>query len=426
MKKRIALLIASAVALNLFGCKPAPDTTSVPENQTGSNEKVSVWLPISITEYKADGSNDHKQITYTYTDKGLPLSVSTDEGIPEEIYNEDTDTYEYIMHAFDGLIDQKVEYVYNDQGDILYYTETSYTYVDGQLDSETTYSDHKVACEYRYNKNGKIEAVVWHSQNSDGTFNQEITTTYHYCYDDSGNLVEIYSEDATNNTYWKNDFRYDKDGHLVVSTIRPKEGSIQYQYKYDSQGRLTEVSTFHATCQTPLDDAHISQSSGAQPQNEFSQDATAQFTYDNNGNLISRKYYGSNGMLSASTECSYDASGKLSTVIYEGEKFVYVDDEKDADTSATTLVRDEYGNIVKELYPNGDYVAYEYQEFILSEKDAAKCKNIQLAQCHIDPMGLFTKRNYFTFAEGSGFLDYVPLVHTVLLPTDILSNRYYY
>ena len=423
MKKLVALVMASAMALSLFGCKD-PET-STPEDkeeqaQQNSDGKVSVWLPISETSYEADGSKGTRQTTYTYTDKGLPLTGTVDDGPYEEFWNDELKVYEYLCHSFDGTPNREYHYYYNDQGDYLYYSDTINTYdSDGKLKNSETSNYSKDLCKYNYNSDGKIESVEWYSQSTNGTVNDMVTAIYHHCYDDRGNLVEIYNENLImDQTWWVYDFRYDEENRLTQSVIRSREASYQYQYEYDSQGRLIDVKTLFGNWQTPLDNQHIAQSSTPNNLSSFQLMGGTRFTYNSKGELISRQSY--DGSV---TECTYDASGNLSTVTDGDTKYVYVDDEKDADSSVTTLVRDKHGNIIKVIDPDGDYVEYQYQEFRLTTEEAAKCQNIRLAKSNIDPLGNKPLSHYFRFREGEGFMGYLPLVHTILHPLDVLCNK---
>ena len=425
MKKLIALAMASVVALSLFGCgkekdDPSP-TPTVPDN------KVSVWLPISRTEYNADGSNGSRQTTYTYTDTGLPLSEISDQGLIETHFDDELGIYEYIYHGFDGTPNTEYHYDYNDRGDYLSYSQTINNYdSNGQLENSQHKDFSKDLCKYNYRSDGKIDSVEWYSQNADGTVNEQISAIYHHCYDDRGNLVEIYKENLLSaQSYWHYDFRYDAENRLIAAVFRAREFSRLYQYEYDNQGRLADVKFLHGAFQTPLDNQHVSQSTAPHNYRSFDLMGGARFTYDSNGNLITRECYASNNQPSTITRCTYDAYGKLSTVTSGDTKYVFVDDEKDANSSATTLVRDENGNIVKVIDSDGDYVEYQYQEFRLTPEEAAKCKNILLAKDNIDPLGDQANAygSYFRFIEGNGFIGYLPMVQTVLQPLDVLMSE---
>lgn len=420
MKRVFTLLLASAVALSLFGCskETGSDQSSSKGDTSSPDGKVSVWLPISKTQYNADGSKGSRQTTYSYTDKGLPLTETIDDGLQEEFWNEELKVYEIISHSFDGTPNREYHYYYNEQGDYLYYSYTTNTYgSDGKLENSQTKNLSKDLCKYNYRSDGKIDSVEWYSQSADGTVNEQVTAIYHHCYDERGNLVEIYNENLTaDQTRWVYDFRYDAENRLIASVIRNREASYQYQYSYDSQGRLTDVKKLYGHWQTPLDDQHVSQSTDANNYSSFSDLGGAHFTYDSNGNLIFREG-------SSPIECTYDTSGNLSTVTSGDIKYVFVDDEANADNSANTLVRDKHGNIVKVIDSDGDYVEYEYQEFRLTPEEATKCQNILLAKSNVDPLGYKPLSQYFSFREGDGFLGYLPLVQTILHPIDVLNTQ---
>lgn len=421
MKKLLSMVMLLALTLSLFGCSTPNGNSGKDNSSTDNGHKddglVSVWLVTSITSYEADGSNGFNRKTYTYTDKGLPLTMTNDSGPVEEFYNEELGLYEYIRQPFDGNIDSYVEYFYNEQGDYLYYAQTRKTFnINGEETSSDYFADGKDAnYTYHYDANGRVEYADIYPSLIGGGHGDEPYGAMRYCYDDSGNLIEIYYESLTDEkTKWNYDFRYDDQGRLIGSTVRPQEACRYYQYEYDNAGRLTYLSLSMGYHQTPLDDLHVSESSYNGGNTALSLMGETSFVYDEDGNLTAR----------GNTTCTYK-DGKLSTVTYkDGNQYVYVDDEKDADPDAITLVRDKHGNVVKILYGDDGYTEYIYKEFRLTEEEAIKCRNIQLTQSRIDPFGNNAYNHWIPFTPGVHIGCLPALPSTVLHFTDVLESNY--
>ena len=361
-----------------------------------------IWLVASETAYEADGSKGYYQNLYTYTDKGLPLKFTYDRGERQQIWNDDEGVYASIYLPFDGQIDETYDFGYNEKGDSLYYTRTGLDLNEGDKDCNYT---------YHYDKDGRIESIDQYSVQIGGGHSDEVAAITHYCYDDNGALIEVYTENLlTETTNWNWDFRYDDEGRLIGLTIRQMDACYYYQYEYNDNDQLTRATLSTAPGQTRLDDQHVSESSYA-CDNEFSTRSEWQFSYDSNGNLISR----------GDTTCTYDSNGKLSTVTYsDGNTYRYTDSDTGADDSDIVLVRDENGNVTKKIYPDGSYIEYTYREFHLSAEEAQYCRNAQMCWNQIAPTG--TALYFLGFGGPSGFLKYLPIPTTALLQTDLLHK----
>lgn len=374
--------------------------------------KESVWLITSEIHYEADGSRGGSRWEYTYTEKGLPLEMTCDRGGTEKYWDDVNGYYIYYSLPYDGTIDSSVEFGYNEEGDILYTIRRG---ANGEDSDEGAIS-------YNYDEKGRIEFVNWYISYSDVGYTDEIGSIDHYCYDDDGNLIEIYTEDLEDGTTcWKHDFRYDSKNRLIGYTNRQKEGCYYYQYEYNDKGQLTDMTLSRAPYQTPLDNEHVSESYLARfYKDEFTVVDEWEFTYDSDGNLISRECNGE----SLST-CSYDSKGKLSTVTCSGyvgeETYRYADEDTGADEDDIVLVRDKNGNIVKKIYPGGYYVEYTYQEFRLTKEEAQHCRNAQMGLHGVAPIGstFYSVRMNIDY----GFLKYLPIPTTDLMQFDILTCK---
>ncbi|MBE6924787.1 MAG: zinc ribbon domain-containing protein [Ruminococcaceae bacterium] len=363
--------------------------------------KESVWLITSEIAYEADGSRGSYQRKYTYTEKGLPLEITYDWGGQDKYWDDVNGYYIYYNLPYDGTIDTSVEFGYNEEGDILYYAQKGENY---------NYSEEG-AFSYNYDKNGRIESIDCYGAKIPSGYDDKVLSVMHYCYDDNGNLIEIYTENLKpNTTKWDFDFRYDSKNRLIGHTLRWSEACWYYQYEYNDKDQLTCVTRSYATSQARLDDQHVSESYAAVDV-EFTVQNEWDFEYDSKGNLISR----------GDITCTYD-NGKLSTVTYDSDTtYRYTDSDTGADDSDIVLVRDKNGNVVKKIYTDGSYVEYTYKEFRLSKEDAQYCRNAQMAWHRTGPTGYGYQ--FFAFGGSYGFLKYLPIPTTDLMQFDILTQK---
>lgn len=417
MKKLTALLLATSLSMTLFGCNNKDKGTQ----KKGKDTMVSVWLVTSETSYEADGSKGRAQRKYTYTDKGLPLTYSQDIGPKEEVWDDSLGIYVDNFLSYDGNIDTYYEYFYNKQGDYLYYTSVNKIFdVDG-TETVNNNSNLSGAYAYHYDSSGRIDTVDFFGAYPGGGYSDEVVTVMHHCYDDNGNLIEIYNESLVNDGMitWAYDFRYNAKGQLIASASQLREAMFYYTYEYNSKGLLSNVACYRkGPFQTPLDDQHVVQSSYShEPFDEPSREKFAAFTYDSQGRLVSRE--NDEGV----TSCTYDSNGNLKTVTYpDGVKYIYVDNERDATGSAKYLVRDSHGNVIKFIDEDGAYVEFTYQEFRLSKEEAKRCQNAQLLNSRRDPTGGAYYYNIGFYPGCGAFVDLPLPSNNVLFFTD--SHRY--
>lgn len=437
MKKLFAMLLPLALLLSMAAC--SSENGGDPDKDSDKKDDlVTVWLLASETQYEADGSRGYSKITYTYTDDGLPLTREFDRGPYEEVWNEEDLIFESIFHPYDDILDSKLEYFYNDQGDMIYYLQENYVYdEEGNLTDTNNFGEGRDSnITYHYNDSGKIESIDWYPVKAEGGHGDEVSTVYHCEYDEMGNLIEVWYEYLKDDTTrWVCDYRYDGEGRLIASTRRNLDAAYFYWYEYNEDGQLAKMSWTTGRSQMPLDDKQVSESSEA-AEGQASTDyidyrSEVRFEYDAKGNLTARKFYDKDGELTRTDTCTYE-DGELSQVIYylgetdddddynEETKYVYVDNEKDADPNAITLVRDKNGNIVKIINPDGTYVEREYKKFRLTKEEAQKCLAAQHANNRIDPAGY--KNAYIHFSPGAAFELYRPILETAFYETDVWKN----
>lgn len=419
MKKLLALLLAMVMVLSMAAC--GNEDHKKDEDDEDEDELVNVWLLTSETQYEADGSRGYSKNTYTYTEDGLPLTAEYDRGLTEEVWNDTEFVYESILLPFNDTPDQKIEFFYNQQGDLTGRADTYWTY-DEQGDLEDTRTNEYGKYAYHYDEYGRISSVDSYNALIDGGYSDEIGSVLHCCYDDDGQLVEVYKENKSSGEIsWCYDYRYNEAGQLTDATQRPLEGVIHRRYQYNDEGALIRVFENRAAYnQTPLDDQHVVQSENAHGDPMVDREfdgiwGDIVLEYDEQGRLVSR-----NG-----DKITYDADGRISRVDYNSP-VVYVDDEADADPDAITFVRDENGNVVKIIDAAGSYIELEYQLFQLSEKQAEKVRNIRDMTNWKAATRTDREMSFFRFQPGNAFMVYMPLVRTALTDTDYLYDRYFY
>ena len=166
MKKLLALLLTVVVVLSMFACTE-PDKSDITPTGDGDEPPVddglvTIYLPVSRTEYKADGSKGHKQELYTYTDKGLLLTHTVDTGALQEAWNEEDGIYDYVAMPFDGNPDMKVEITYDDMGDMLRCIQTTQEYSMGAgFVTRVKDSAKDYAYSYFHLPDGRVVRVDW-------------------------------------------------------------------------------------------------------------------------------------------------------------------------------------------------------------------------------------------------------------------------
>lgn len=398
MKKLLSLLLALTMALSLFAC------TKPEEGGKEGDGPVTIYLPISRTEYKADGSTGFRQDCYTYSDKGLLLTHTTDTGLFKEIFDEEEMVFIYEPQPFDGTINRNVALNYNDRGHMLWYTQKvyEYDYVTGELvkrNWEEYSKDQNIT--YHYTDDGKIDYVDVYNVNIGGGTGS-LAGYYRHYYDANGRLFEIGFESVNyeNTRYqWAVDYRYDAQGRMVASTVRPREAQFIYQYEYNDAGQLARMAYLRNSSQAPLDDQHVGQSWYKYPYSEHSYQGEVVFTYDADGNLTSRKIYDEHKNLIGEEICEY-RDGKLYKITDENRTVLITTDEGEAGTADVTLVEDANGNVVKRIESDGSYIVFEYQAFQLSAEEAKIAQNSYHSYNMVDPSGRKPGNVYVSLLGG--------------------------
>lgn len=384
------------------------------------------YLLTKITEYYADGTPGKTQFTYRYDQRGFPVYISRDMGYAsEEIWNDKLEVFETIFSAFDGKPEMEVEFVYNEKGDILYRLETQSTYdekgdlVSCEINRGNQHQNHI----YYYGLDGKIDYVEYYSTDLDGHTDEFAGNLKHH-YDEAGRLQEVFLIDGRTDSYVF-DFRYDEEGRLTLASNRPREGLFYDRYQYDDAGRLVEVRSQYAPGSQM---AYIDQECVNYLEYGIAAEPVVQgrtvFTYDSEGRLLSRCCYTESEELYSRTDCEYE-NGQLSRAIYsqDSQKTVYRFAEE-GNGQDITLVRDAYGNIIRQIRPDGCYIEYEYQRFDLSEEEIQRSKNAVYVANHVDQNGESVNPAIPSYQGGHGFVADISYPTTDLYEIDLLRNRY--
>ena len=359
MKKLLSLLLALTVMLSMFACTE-PDKSDITPTGDGDEPPVddglvTIYLPVSRTEYKADGSKGHKQELYTYTDKGLILTHTSDMGALQEVWNEEDGIYDYVAMPFDGNPDMKVEITYNDRGSMLRCIQMKQEYsMSDQIFISTIKDTGKdYTYSYFYLPDGGVDYVKRLSVRDINTpFLSQSFLRHHY--DDAGRLTEIGLEWG-----WQDQYGYDKE----------------YTFQYDTQGRLiayTNYATqgYHYTYRFEYNSAgQIARMTRSREQ-DGSYQGEVVFVYDAQGCLTARLSYDEKMKLIGEQTFQY-RNGKLYKIIYKsGKKVIITTDESETGTADVTLIEDSKGNVVKRIEKNGGFQWFEYKAFRLTPEEA--------------------------------------------------------
>lgn len=446
MKKLLATILTLGMTLSIFGCSTdAPDNENSGSNRSdkpSTNENMrSVWLVSKQSIYFDSKSTvPNRIVTFTYNDQGLPLQRAIDIGLDREEWNEEIGVYELIYGPVDGTINQTYTLAYNDFGDIVRKTATSYFYDEnGNLTDTMINSDDYMgdSAEYCYDSLGRISSVNYYIPNRDesGTYSDEVGSVYHLEYDRNGNLIEVNLEEKEDGTVkWVSDYRYDSHNRLIGHTYRTwYDGLCYYQYEYNMFGKVSRITLKKGHWQSPIDSHHVAESTVTESDNKMTLIAEVIFEYDSSGNLISRKRYDADGVLDKSEICTYTEDGKLSNIIcssldyednHQTSKVVYSDADYTDYSADATFIRDNNGNVIKIIHADGSRTEFEYIELKLSEADASKCRSyLHALNSNSNPIG-YNGLDYCSIYAGHGYVSYIPWVESDLYQFDIVRYGY--
>lgn len=389
-----------------------------------------VYLRTKVTLYNENG-DWYRTVEYQYNDQGSPteITITSPDYDNEEVWNEDFGLSIYQSIPNGGERVYTYTYEYNDEGHCVSY-EYLYERFDknGKQLEEKVY-DSNVKCDFRYNYNddGTIDTIDQRTLTGNESLGEyEWETVYHY--DDDGRLHEI-SNQRNDGEYSRPtaDFRYDKKGRLIVSTVRRLECMRLWRYEYDKSGNLSTLSMSYGICEAAFDDEHFSDV--IELDKEFTPSVEAEFEYDSKDRLISRKIRNRDGNLSEEVDLEYD--GKfLSCVVFDDDLTIQItDSETEAkkiarkmDESDVVMVRDKHGNIIKAINQDGSYAEYEYEAVRLPKKLAAQHKSIMFSVHRLSLLGKIYDLQAETYAGGCGLWSYVSYPTNELYDIEVVKN----
>lgn len=219
------------------------------------------------TNTKSDGSQSNMETVYTYDEQNRLLSTSTSvdgqltsmeqRGYKEDSYsvlNEDKIfVYDYEDHLIEeynapgnGTPRLIAEYSYDEHGNVIRYDGVSGSYIDctntyddaGNLIQSyrvTVYASGKEPVyddvfDYTYDENGNLLTLEnYHLIRQSGT--QEMITYYNYKYDSENRMT--YSKTAENNAVTESWFEYDEYGNQIYRKIQTDMQVMEYQSVYE-------------------------------------------------------------------------------------------------------------------------------------------------------------------------------------------------
>ncbi len=214
------------------------------------------------------------------------------------------------------------------------------------------YKDGKPDKKYEYDERGNEKLHV--NYNKDG----EVFSESSNIYDEMDNVIRsVYTVDGKVSES-NSDYKYDKNGNVVLKLSKEDGDEYSYEYKYDKKGNIKEF---------------VLKKNGIQQ-------SRTKYSYDDNGNKIKEDMYSRNGALAGSSVYEYDDKGNntLNVFYYNGEerqKSVYTYDEmgnltedvyydEDGEGSREKYFYDEKGNQIEWLsYFQGEFsgrYVYEY------------------------------------------------------------------
>lgn len=294
MKKLFfAVLLVQVFLMNACGERKTPvekEDKTVGTIISGMNSPL--YRVTAIHTYNPDG----EEIRYTrckYDDHGNMVSLSSDWGVYEEIWNEQLLIYEYDIGKIDGKTDQEWICRYDEKGTVDYEKRITYrndgSYSDYELTYKTEYDQsgylinlvREGETEYEYSNNvhgyplvvierdiftdsERKYAISYIEENSiseiriagrDESDKFEIHTIIMFEYTEDGSLGRISYEGSANEGY---EFKYDKAGRLekmykldsenkqesMTEFSYDKEGRIKRKNEYDGSGNLIQYSEY--------------------------------------------------------------------------------------------------------------------------------------------------------------------------------------
>ncbi len=159
--------------------------------------------------------------------------------------------------------------------------------------SKYKFNNYKASYNYDSENNitDKIENLENNSYTYNYTYNQEslltnlniLNNNFNYIYDNLGRLAESNINDSYKTTY-----SYITNGKKTTTILsNVNDNGINYSYKYDKLGNITEVKKDNLVVNQYFYDEH----SQLIKENNLANNQTIEYSYDNYGNILSKKVY---------------------------------------------------------------------------------------------------------------------------------------
>ena len=326
-----------------------------------------------------------------------------------------------------GPTGRSVTYGYDDKGDLVSVTdvggnETKLGYDGSHLLTGITDPRGVRAARNEYDAEGRLIATVdasgrriAYAHNLDGrrsTVTDRLGNTTLYVYDDRGNVLSVTDGNGHTTTH-----TYDENGRR--STTTDALGNTT-QYRYTKDGRLLSMTNALGlkveNAYTTKNELLTVHAFGVK-QAEFAYDGSGQLTQitDALGNVKRYEYLGGGRPKSITDaigtvmQFTYDSSNNVSsTTNGAGETATFAYD-KDGNAVSKTLTRsgengankvltetyqyDVYGNVTRTVYPDGTFVAMEYD--VVGNRTAMTDSSGRRTTFEYDVFRNLTKANYF-------------------------------
>lgn len=323
MKKLFTLLLSLCLMLSLAACGDPAEDTQPKDTEPGTtkpNDEVRFLWDEEGTEsvctlvemlYKDLRENTETSLTMDVTDKGQILSVSNGERNQQAQVEYDEKGFPTAIKVTeDGTVITTVNFSFDANGNLLrmtspeYEVENRYTY--DEKGNVLTYTDNDRTITYTYDGNGnKLSA---REVNKNGKIWE-----YFYTYDADGNeLTGKVTMDGELWSEWSNTY---ENGNLVSEI----NDSDEYRYTYDAQGNVLTCD-FYRDGEFVWNQTYTYDADGNRTSETNDGELKYESTFSDNGRHEVKKSYLQGYMVTRTTEYTYDDNGnELSRIIYDSD-----------------------------------------------------------------------------------------------------------
>lgn len=226
--------------------------------------------------------------------------------------------------------------------------------LQGQVKEMKFYLNDVIQSEWHYNENQLLITGNTY-ENPD-----KILHGYAYTYDEENHLSQlVFTDQDGKKTQYK--FVYDKQGRLSEKNFM--NGQKQAAWEYDGNGNVTRVSSFYEGSISSFNTIKYDEQGRISEMTDFKCimkhncdfSGSEIYTYDANGNLVSKK---SSGVFAGSEQHTYDKQNRL----IKSESIISAFGGKgDQKPFITTYKYDENNRVIEKAYNDGKTVEqYEY------------------------------------------------------------------